>query len=78
MLAIIHEYLKPPSPMLTIFLLLIGDKFFQEFFNKNHLVEAFNPTAVVLTGGYYYGGLLILISNIGLLKTLAHMNFVSK
>ena len=49
-----------------------------EFSNKNHLVEAFNPTAVVLTGGYYYGGLLILISNIGLLKTLAHMNFVSK
>ena len=33
-----------------------------DFFNKNHLVEAFDPTAVVLTGGYN-GGLLILISN---------------
>ena len=78
MLAIIHEYLKPPSPMLTIFLLLIGDKFFQEFSNKNHLVEAFNPTAVVLTGGYYYGGLLILISNTVLLSWKIWMNFVGK
>ena len=33
-----------------------------EFSNKNHLVEAFDPTAVVLTGGSN-GGLLILILN---------------
>ena len=33
-----------------------------DFFNKNHRVEAFDPTVVVLTGGYNEG-LLILISN---------------
>ena len=35
-----------------------------DFFNKNHRVEAFDPTAVLLTGGFKpHGGLLILISN---------------
>jgi hypothetical protein len=33
-----------------------------DFFNKNHQVEAFDPTAVVLTGGYF-PGMIILDSN---------------
>ena len=35
---------------------------YYDFFEKSHRVEAFDPTAVVLTGGVG-GGMLILISN---------------
>ena len=34
-----------------------------DFFNKNHRVEAFDPTAVVLTGGFSSGNVLVQNSN---------------